>query len=218
MRLQMVEERFKVQQIDIILEEIVNIASYFLDRTRDILETLQGRMTWIETNKESPADISVKDLEMLKLEYELIEFASKAVEELVKAVRKMKSACAEFYRRVLLMYSRCQISASKILEVFSEHEIFLKQLQEQCSEDKRAIQLVDKLYEEVLKTKIGHVVVSSHLLEDQLRLIPARVAGIKAQATKHEITITFLEPSGFENIAADANVWKKFMNEQAEPS
>ena len=76
MQLQMVEERFKVQQIDIRLEEIVN-TTYFLDRTQDILETLQGRMTWVETNKESPTDISVKDLETLKLEYKLIEFASK---------------------------------------------------------------------------------------------------------------------------------------------
>ena len=80
MQLQMVEERFQVQQIEIRLEEIVNTASYFLDRTQDILETLQGRMTWVETNKESPTDISVKELEMIKLEYELIEFASKLVE------------------------------------------------------------------------------------------------------------------------------------------
>ena len=78
MQLQMVEEIFKVQQIDIRLEEIVNTASYFLDRTQDILETLQGRMTWVEANKEFPADISVKDLEMLNLEYDLVEFAIKA--------------------------------------------------------------------------------------------------------------------------------------------
>ena len=59
MQLQMVEEIFKVQQIDIRLEEIVSTTSYFLDRTQDILETLQGRMTWVETNKESPIDTSV---------------------------------------------------------------------------------------------------------------------------------------------------------------
>ena len=39
-QLQIAEERFKVQQIDIRLEEIVNTASYFLDRTHDILENL----------------------------------------------------------------------------------------------------------------------------------------------------------------------------------
>ena len=84
----------------------------------------------METSKEHPTYVPPKDLEMIKLEYQLIEFASKEAEELVKAVRKTKSACAEFCRRVLLTYNWCQISASRILEVFPEHEIFLKQLQE----------------------------------------------------------------------------------------
>ena len=75
-----------------------------------------------------------------------------------------------------------------------------------------------RLDEDVLKTKIAHVAVSSHLLEDELHLISARLAAIKVQATKHEITIKFLEPSGFENIVADANTWRKFMNEQAGPT
>ena len=75
-----------------------------------------------------------------------------------------------------------------------------------------------RLDEEVLKTEIAHATVSSHLLEDQLRLILARVVGIKAQAAKHEITIKFLEPSSFENIATDANAWRRFMNEQVGPS
>ena len=105
MQLQMMEERFKVQQIEIRLEEIINKDSYFLDRTHDILETLQVRMTWVETSKEPPADVPPKDLETIKLEYEQIEFASKAAEELVKTVRKTKNACAEFCRRVLLTYN-----------------------------------------------------------------------------------------------------------------
>ena len=70
----------------------------------------------------------------------------------------------------------------------------------------------------MLKTAIADAVVSSHLLEDQLHLISARVANLKSQAAKHEITIIFLEHFGFENIAIDANVWKKFMNDQAGPS
>ena len=52
-----------------------------------------------------------------------------------------------------------------------------------------------------------------HLLEDRLRLILARIEGVKSRATKHEITTRFLEPSGFENIAVEANAWRKFMNE-----
>ena len=96
--------------------------------------------------------------------------------------------------------------------------MFLKQLQEWCNEDERAIHLVKGLDEKVLKTEITHSAVSSQLPKDQLYLILDRVASIKAQAAKHEITLRFLEPSGFENIAADANVWKKFINEKAEPS
>ena len=81
MQLQIAEERFKVEQIDIILEEIVNTTSYFLDRTQDILETLWERMNWVEANKEYPIDISVKYQDTIKQEYKLIEFASNVAEE-----------------------------------------------------------------------------------------------------------------------------------------
>ena len=70
----------------------------------------------------------------------------------------------------------------------------------------------------ILKNAVTHAAVSIHLLEDQMRLIPARIEGLKTQAAKYEINIQFLEPSGFESIAADANAWKKFTNEQAGPS
>ena len=76
----------KVQQVEIRLEEIVSTVSYFLDRTQDILEILQGRLTWLETTKEPPADAPIKYIEIMMPEYELIEFESKAAEELVKAV------------------------------------------------------------------------------------------------------------------------------------
>ena len=59
---------------------------------------------------------------------------------------------------------------------------------------------------------------SIHLLEDQLRLIPTRIEGVKTEAAKYKINIRFLKPSEFESIAADANAWKKFTNEQAGPS
>ena len=72
--------------------------------------------------------------------------------------------------------------------------------------------------ERILKNEVAHAAVSIHLLEDQMRLIPARIEGVKTQAVKHEISIRFLEPSGFESIEADANAWKRFMNEQAELS
>ena len=134
-QLQIAEERLKVQQIDITLEEIVNTTSYFLDRTQDILETPWGKMAWVEPNKGSPANILVKDQETIKQEYELIEFARNAAEELKKTVKKTQSAYAEFCRRVLLTYNRCQPSAAKRLEALSEHEMFLKHLHDKRSKD-----------------------------------------------------------------------------------
>ena len=145
------------------------------------------------------------------------EFASNAVEELKKTMKKTKNACTKFFRRVLLTYNQCQTSTAKRLEVLPEHEMFLKQLQERCSKDEQAIQQAKELDEKILKTEIAHAAVSIHLLEYQLRLIPARIAGVKDQDSQHEITIRFLEPSGFENIAAKENVWRKFMNEQVGP-
>ena len=106
----------KVQQVEARFEEIVSTASYFLDRTQDILEILQGRLTWLETTQEPPADAPIKDLETVKLEYELIEFGSKAAEELVKAVRRAKGFCAEFCKKVLTTYNHCQTFAKRRLE------------------------------------------------------------------------------------------------------
>ena len=130
MKLQIEEEMLKVQQVETRLEEIVSTASYILDRTQDILEILQGRMTWLETTKEPLADAPIKDLETVKLEYELIEFKSKAAEELVKEVRRTKGVCAEFCRKVLIIYNRCQKYAKRMLEELFDHEGFFKQLQE----------------------------------------------------------------------------------------
>ena len=83
-------------------------------------------------------------------------------------------------------------------------------MQVRWQEDEQGTQLVKGLDEKVLKTAIAQTTVSSHLLEDQLRLIPARVANIKSQVAKHEITIRFLEPSCFETIETYVNIWKKF--------
>ena len=91
-------------------------------------------------------------------------------------------------------------------------------MQVRWKEDEQGIQLVKGLDEKVLKTTISHAVVISHLLEDQLRLILARVANIKSQVAKHEITIRLLEPSSFETIATNANIWKKFINDLARPT
>ena len=70
----------------------------------------------------------------------------------------------------------------------------------------------------MLKIAIVQGVVSNHLLEDQLHLISAKMVNIKYETARYEITIRFLEPYSFENIATNAKAWKKFMNEQGGPS
>ena len=70
----------------------------------------------------------------------------------------------------------------------------------------------------ILKNEVAHAAMSIHLLEDQLHLIPARIEWVQTQAAKYKINIQFLDPSGFECIAADANARKKFTNEQDGPS
>ena len=86
----------------------------------------------------------------------------------------------------------------KRLEVLPKHELFLKHLQDKYSEDEQAIHQAKDLDERVFKNEVSHVVVSIHLLEDQMRLIIARIEGIKTQYSKHEISIRFLEPSGLK--------------------
>ena len=80
------------------------------------------------------------------------------------------------------------------------------------------MQYVKDLDEQILKNAVAHSAVSIHLLEDQLRLSPARIEVVKNQTAKYEINICFLEPSDFESIAAKAQAWKKFINDQAGPS
>ena len=67
----------------------------------------------------------------------------------------------------------------------------------------------------VLKNEVGHVAISIQILEDQLRLSPARIEAIRNQVDKFEINIQFLEPCAFEGLAAEVAAWKKFFENQA---
>ena len=65
---------------------------------------------------------------------------------------------------------------------------------------------------------MAHAAVSIHLLEDHLHLSPGRIEGVTNQDAKYEINIQFLELSKYEGKAAEAQAWKKFINDQAGPS
>ena len=68
------------------------------------------------------------------------------------------------------------------------------------------------------KSLVSQAVISKCLLEDHLILTPPRVADIKTQLSKHEVTNRILEPIDFETIAADVVAWKQFMNESTGPT
>ena len=91
-------------------------------------------------------------------------------------------------------------------------------LQSRYQEDEQRIQQVKVLDEQILKNEVAHSAVSVQLLQDQLRLSSTRIEVVKNQVAKFEINIRFMEPSEFESIAAEAQAWKKFLNDQAGPS
>ena len=89
----------------------------------------------------------------------------------------------------------------------------MKHLHDRLQEDEPSIQLINGLNEKVIKGVIAQAAVSNCLLEDQLRVIPSRVADIKTQISKHEVTVKLLEPTYFEIIASNAMAWKQFISE-----
>ena len=159
------EERCKILQIDSRLEEILD-TTYFVDRCQDILEVLAGRIVWIETNKETPAEIPAKDRHSLKQDYDLLEFAINTVEEFKKTVRKTRGACTEYCRRVLVTYNRCQFAVEQSVEALTEHELLIEMLQIRYREDEQKLQQVKDLDEQILKDVIAHATVNIHFLED----------------------------------------------------
>ena len=94
-------------QVDNRLEEILETSSYFIDRSQDILEVPTGRIARLEANEEIPANLLENDQQGLKQDYDLLEFSINIAEEFKKDVKKMKGACTEFCRRLLITYNRC---------------------------------------------------------------------------------------------------------------
>ena len=72
MQVQIAGEVFKVKQVEDRLQKILATDTDFKDKTRDIVEVIQGILTWLETTKEPPENTPVKMPERLQLEYELI--------------------------------------------------------------------------------------------------------------------------------------------------
>ena len=193
-------------------------ASYFVDRSQDILEVLTTRVARVENDEEVPAELPSKDKQALKRDHDLIEFAINTAEDFQKTVKKTKGVYAEFFRRALVTYNRCQIEAEQRLYEFPDHDAFVEILQKGKQDEETRVQRIKAIDDQILKNEIGYTAVSVQLLEEQVRLNTAKVEAIRNQAEKFELNIQFLEPSSFEGLAAEAAAWKKFLENQAGPS
>ena len=75
------------------------------------MEVLTARMTRLENNEETPVELPSKDRQALQQDYDLLEFAINTTEDFKRAVKKMKGACTEFFRRLMITYNHFQIEA-----------------------------------------------------------------------------------------------------------
>ena len=160
------DERCRVLQIDGRLEEILETASYFVDRSQDVLEVLTAEMARLENNEETPAELPSKYKQALKWDHDLIEFSINTEEDFKKAVKKTKGACTEFFRRVLITYNRCQVEVEQRLDDFPDHNSFVEMLQKRHQDEEARMQHIKAIDNQILRSKVGHSAVSVQLLED----------------------------------------------------
>ena len=121
----------------------------------------------------------------------------------------------EYFKRFLNAYNHCQTEAELGFEEFLDHETFVDILQKGHQDAEARTQQIQSIDAIVLKNEVGNVAVSIQVLEDQLRLSPARIEAIRNQVDKFEINIQFLEPCAFEGLIGEAAAWKKFFENQA---
>ena len=83
------------------------ISVEFKTKTQEIAETIQGQLTWLETNKELPENAPRKSPERLQIEYDIMNFSSEAAVRLTVAIEKTLDRCTEFYKKMLTTHNRC---------------------------------------------------------------------------------------------------------------
>ena len=132
-------------------------------------------MARLEAIEEIPVDLPSKYQQALRQDYDLLEFAINTDEEFKKAVKKTKGACAEFFRRLLITYNRCQVEAEQRMDTYPDHSLFLEILQRRYHEDEQRIEHIKYLDKQTLRNEVDHSVVSVQLLEYQLHLSASRI-------------------------------------------
>ena len=154
------EERCKVLQVDGRLEEILETSSYFVDRSQDVHEVLTARMTRLENTEETQEKLPSKDKQALKRDYDLLEFAINTTKDFKKAVKKTKGACADFFKRLLITYNRCQTKAEQRLDVFPDHNSFVEMLQKRYQEEEVKLHHIKSLDDQILRSEVDHSAIS----------------------------------------------------------
>ena len=117
-------------------------------------------MARLEANEETPVELPSKDQQALKQDYDLLEFAINTVKKFKKAVKKRRGACAEFFKRILITYNRCQVEAAQRMDAFPDHGLFLETLQRRYREDEERIQHIKALDEQTLRNEVDHSTIS----------------------------------------------------------
>ena len=113
--MKLAEEIYRIKKVQSRLQKISVIAIEFKTRTREITEAIQGQLTWLETNKEISENAPMKNPKKLQIEYDIINFSSKAAERLIVAVEKSMQKCTELYKKVLTTHNICHTSSIKRL-------------------------------------------------------------------------------------------------------
>ena len=116
----------------------------------------------------------------MHIEYDIMNFISKATARLTVIVEKTLDRCMEFCKMVLTTQNRCQTSSTKTLQEFPEQEEHLKYLHDRREEDELHIQLVKNLSEKVVKGLVAQAAISNFLPEEQVKVTTPRVAEIKS--------------------------------------
>ena len=145
---------------------------------------MSARMARSEDDAETPEGLPAKDHQSLKRDHNLVEFAISTAEDFKKTVKRAQVACLEYFKRFLNAYNRCQTEDELRFQEILDHETFVEVLQKRHQDAEARTQQIQSIDAIVLKNEVGHAAVGIQILEDQIRLIPARIEDIRNQVDK----------------------------------
>ena len=107
--LNLVEEMYKVKQMEDRLKEIKLGSTQFRRRLSYVVELVKNQLAGIETHSNFPADMPQKSVGGLKMEIGILNFGCRTTVMLNTAIEKTIEKCAEFYKGIHLVHKQCMI-------------------------------------------------------------------------------------------------------------